>query len=279
MIGTVRHALALAVLCMILAGAGLARAEGFPNGKALYGKNCAVCHGADGSVSEYGKHLKPFPARNLRAMAQWLDADEFRRIITYGLHNSEMTAKKYTLNPLEIEAVIRYIKTFTFRPKPGMGKKRYMQVCAVCHGRDGRARTGLGAKNLVYSKLDMKGLIHTIRLGRPGTMMTPKFNQISSPDIVNIAAYIYSLRYKANGQRGAMLFRKNCASCHTTPGHIRLTGNAGLQSTMNRLNANQLELRLRYGRHAHLADKSVSKLSSDNIHDIMAYIREWTSKK
>jgi len=267
------------VLCMILVGAGSAKAAGFPDGKTLYRQNCAVCHGEDGSVSEYGKHLRPFPARNLRAMAQWLDADEFRRIITYGLHNSEMTAKKYTLNPLEIEAVIQYIKTFTFRPKPGMGKKRYMQVCAVCHGRDGRARTGLGAKNLVYSKLDMKDLIQTIRLGRSGTMMTPKLNQISSPDIVNIAAYVYSLRYKANGQRGAMLFRRNCASCHATPGRIRLTGNTDLQPTIDRLNANQLELRLRYGRHVHLAGKSVSKLTDDNIHDVMTYIKEWTPKK
>ncbi len=273
------HILTLAVVCMAFIGMGSAGASDFPNGKTLYEQNCAVCHGKNGSVSEYGKHLKPFPARNLRAVAQWLDTDEFRRIITYGLHNSKMTAKKDALNPLEIEAVIQYIKTFRFSPKPGMGKRRYMQVCAACHGKDGRARTGLGAKDLVYSKLTMKGLIHTIRLGRPGTMMTPKLNQISSPDIVNIAAYVYSLRYKVNEQRGAMLFRRNCASCHTTPGHIRLTGHTDSQSIIGRLNAYQLELHLRYGQHVHLAGKRVYKLTNDNLQDITAYIRTRASRK
>lgn len=279
MIRTGRHTLALAIVSMILAGMGLAKAADFPDGKVLYAKNCAVCHGNGGDVSEFGRHLKPFPARNLRAVARWLNADELRRIITYGLHNSKMAAKKYTLDPLEIEAVIQYIKTFTFTPNPNMGKKRYLQVCSVCHGKDGRARTGLGAKNLVYSTLGMKGLIHTIRTGRPGTMMTAKYHQLSNTDILNVASYVYGLRYKANRKHGAILYEKNCRSCHASPVRIHLTSRVGSPSSINDLNNSQLELRIRHGRHVNRAGKQVTLLSADDIQDVIAYIKTWKPKK
>lgn len=48
------------------------------------------------------------------------------------------------------------------------GKKRFRAVCSTYHGFDGRAKTGVGAKNLVYSKLDLEGIAHTMRYGRPG---------------------------------------------------------------------------------------------------------------
>jgi len=275
MINVGRHMLTTAFVFVSLVGIGTANAANFPDGKTLYEKNCAVCHGNNGDISEYGKHLKPFPARNLRAIAQWLDVDEFRRIITYGLHNSKMTPKKNILSPLEIEAVTQYIKTFRFTSNPSMGKKRYIQVCAICHGKDGRARTGLGAKNLVYSKLNMDALIHTIRVGRPGTMMTPKFNQISNTDIVNIATYVYSLRYKANEPRGATLYKKNCISCHATPSRIHLAGRGAFQPSIRDIDNTQLELRIRHGLHVNRAGKHIALLKADDIQDIIAYIRRW----
>ena len=180
MIRVDRHILVPAVICMIFAGAGSARATGFSDGKTLYERNCAVCHGEDGSVSRYGKSLKPFPARNLRAVAQWLDTDEFRRIISYGLHNSKMTAKKYILNPLEIESVIRYIKTFKFSPNLNVGRKRYRQVCAICHGKDGKTRTGMDA-----TQLEMH-----IRYGRHVHLAGKRVYELTGDDIQNITAYL-----------------------------------------------------------------------------------------
>ena len=50
-------------------------------GKALFDSNCASCHGADGQGSKMGAKLKPFPARNLTALAATVDRDELRRII------------------------------------------------------------------------------------------------------------------------------------------------------------------------------------------------------
>jgi len=42
----------------------------------------------------------------MRAIAELVERDEFRRMITYGVRGTAMTPKQYTLDPLEIDAVI-----------------------------------------------------------------------------------------------------------------------------------------------------------------------------
>jgi len=245
-----------------------------PDGKAIYATQCASCHGVDGTVSKLGKSLKPYPARNHRAIAQVVSRDEMRRLITYGIRGTAMTAKKYDLDPLEIEAVIDYIKTFDYKPNLANGKKRFKAVCSSCHGIDGRAQTGLGAKNLVYSKLHLNEIVHTMRYGRPGTLMTAKRHQLSNADINDTANYVYSLRYKSNSGNGKKLYAKNCKTCHATPHSIKLIGNAAEKRHISELNDQLLDLRIRHGRHVERAGKSVTKLSADNIQDIIAYIRK-----
>ncbi len=266
-----------ALLALVAAPMGASAKE--LSGKELFEANCAMCHGKDGTVSDYGKKLKPFPARNLRAVAPFVDRDELRRIITYGVKGTAMTPKKYTLDPLEIEEVIDYIKTFDYKPNLANGKKRFEAVCSTCHGMDGRAKTGVGAKNLVYSKLDLKGIIHTIRYGRPGTLMTSKRHQLSNADIADVAHYVYSLRYKASPERGKALYQKNCASCHATPGDIRLIGNAAQRRKISDLDDRLLDLRIRHGRHVERAGEHITKLSDDDVQDIIAYIRASTGKQ
>jgi len=244
-----------------------------PDGKKIYANNCASCHGADGTVSKFGKDLKPFPARNHRAIAQVVSRDEMRRIITYGVRGTGMRAKKYDLDPLEIEAVIDYIKTFDYKPNLANGKKRFNQVCVSCHGVDGRAQTGLGAKNLVYSKLTLEQIVHTMRYGRPGTLMTPKKHQLSNPDIADVANYVYSLRYQASAKHGKKLYAKNCKSCHATPHAIKLIGNAAEKRKISDLSDQLLDLRIRHGRHIERAGKHIAALSADDIQDIISYIR------
>jgi len=244
------------------------------DGKALYQANCAKCHGATGEVSEYGKSLKPFPARNHRAIAKLISRDEMRRIITYGVKGTAMTPKKYTLDALEIEEVIDYIKTFDYTPNLANGKKRFKAVCSSCHGMDGRAKTGVGAKNLVYTKLNLTEIVHTMRYGRPGTLMTSKRHQLSNPDIADVANYVYSLRYMASPANGKKLFSKNCSACHATPSSIKLIGNAASKRSIADLSDRLLDLRIRHGRHVDRAGKKVEKLSSDDIQDIIAYMRK-----
>jgi len=245
------------------------------NGKALFEANCARCHGKDATGSTFGNTLKPFPARNLRAIAGLVERDEFRRIITYGVRGTAMTPKQYALDPLEIDAVIDYIKSLDYKPDMANGRKRFRAVCSSCHGFDGRAKTGIGAKNLVYSKLHLEGVVHTMRYGRPGTTMTSKRHQLSNTDIADIANYVYSLRYKANPRNGKKLYAKSCRSCHSSAKEIRLSGNIArpimrIEDVTDRM----LDLRIRHGRHVDRAGEKVARLSSDDIQDIIAYLRK-----
>ncbi len=273
----VKHCLGVAVTMVgLLAGASAAAAgEDLElDGKKLFESNCSACHGIDGTVSEGGKQLKPFPARNLRAVAPMVERDELRRIITYGIKGTAMTPKKYDLDPLQIEAVIDYIQSFDYEPDLANGKKRFEEVCASCHGVDGRAKTGVGAKNLVYSKLSLEGIIHTMRYGRPGTLMTSKRHQLTNPEIADIANYVYSLRYKADPAKGRELYAKNCRTCHASPSEIEIRGNAAVRRTVADLDDHLLDLRIRHGRHIDRAGESVAKLSDDDVQDIIAYMRE-----
>jgi len=256
-------------------GQAWASAHDLPDGKKLYEANCAACHGAEGRVSTFGRKLKPYPARNLRAIAEVVSRDELRRIITYGVDGSAMHPKKYTLDDLQIDAVIDYIKSFTFTPNLERGKRLYHEVCATCHGADGRAKTGLGAMNLVYTKLDLTGIVHTMRYGRPGTMMSPKRYQLTNPEINDIAHYVYALRYDASPVRGSKLYEQFCVRCHATPADIRLMGNeAGSEHRLTDLSDQLLYLRIKRGRHLDRAGKAVAKLSDNQIQDIISYIRQ-----
>jgi len=243
------------------------------DGKELYQNNCAQCHGSAGKPTSFGKSLTPFPARDHTAIAQYVSRDELHRLIAYGVKGTAMTPKKYNLDPLEIDAVIDYIKSFTYTPNLVNGKKRFLAVCSKCHGNDGRATGKLG-KNLVMSKLTLEEMIHTIRYGRPGTLMTSKRHQLSNPDIADVGNYVYALRYKADKYNGQKLYGKSCKSCHATPSAIKLIGNAASKRTVSDIDDRLLTLRILHGRHVERSKKAVTKLSSDEIQDIIAYIRD-----
>ncbi|MDX8384470.1 MAG: c-type cytochrome [Ghiorsea sp.] len=245
-------------------------------GKTLFANNCAACHGASGQGSKMGAKLKPFPARNLTALAATVDRDELRRIIAYGVKGTAMTPKKYDLDAMQIEDVIDYILTFKRTVNLANGKKRFKAVCAACHGFDGRAKTGMGAKNLVYSKLSLQDTVHTIRYGRTGTKMTSKRHQLNNADIEDVANYVHGLRYKANLRKGAKLFGSTCKSCHKSPSAIKVKGNVAGSLDIADLSDYLLDLRIRHGRHVDRAGKKVAKLSADDIQDLIAHLRKET---
>lgn len=268
-----------AILVLLAAAATLwgspAWADDSLDGKALFEANCAVCHGKDASGSRYGNTLKPYPARNLRAISGLVDRDELRRIITYGVQGTSMTPKKYTLDPLDIEAVIDYIESLSYKPDLENGRKRFRAVCSACHGLDGRARTEIGARNLVYSRLDLKGIVHTMRYGRTGTAMTSKRHQLDNRDIADIAYYVRSLQYRPKAAHGARLYAEHCASCHADAARIPISSNiASRGRQLADLSDDALALRIGHGRHVARAGDQVTGLSGDEIRDIIAYMRK-----
>ena len=76
--------------------------NGEPNGKAIYSKNCKVCHGGQGDLGIGG-------AADLSTSEKTVEEKLY--IITNGSENGMMTSYKGTLTEKEISAVTNYIET------------------------------------------------------------------------------------------------------------------------------------------------------------------------
>jgi cytochrome c oxidase cbb3-type subunit 3 len=86
-------------------------------GKAVFSKNCVICHNADGSG---GKRLTPNGnlSRDFRDPAFWASRtdDQIRKVINEGVPKSGMITWKGILKPQEIEDAMAYIKLFNKKP-------------------------------------------------------------------------------------------------------------------------------------------------------------------
>ena len=83
-------------------------AEGAPNGKELYDKKCAMCHGADGVAKAMGKG-----SANLNDPA-WQAKNSVEAIVQVtadGKKDTKMPGYKDKMSAEEIKAVSAYIKT------------------------------------------------------------------------------------------------------------------------------------------------------------------------
>lgn len=167
-----------------------------PDGKALYDRNCAHCHGEAGDGNGFGApHLSPAPRDFVAAQFKFrttptgalpTDEDLFR-VVSRGLNGTGMPPWQYLLTEEERWAVIDYIKTFsprfaqpaptpvTLPPPPAdrrdldHGKEVYAKLqCAKCHGDDGR---GMGPSALTL--VDARGRhVNTRDFTQPGTFRT-----------------------------------------------------------------------------------------------------------
>ena len=90
-------------------------------GEALYQKNCAFCHAADGTSKGWiGSFLEPHP-RNLTSAQQMqgMTKERLARSIREGLPGTSMPAWKRVLDAADIEALMAYISR-AFHPVAGV---------------------------------------------------------------------------------------------------------------------------------------------------------------
>lgn len=89
-----------------------ARSPAAPDGQTLFRRNCAFCHGADGSGRNWiGTFLEPH-ARDLRQpRITAMSAQSLAAIVGNGLPGTSMPAWKDILSPSELLAVADYVRT------------------------------------------------------------------------------------------------------------------------------------------------------------------------
>lgn len=111
----------------------------------LFGNNCATCHGAD------ARGAPGFP--NLTD-GDWLHGGT-PEVIHATIANGRigvMPPWGEMLGPQGVEQVVAYVQSLSGQSSDAAlaaaGKDRFMQICAACHGPDGRGQQALGAPNL-----------------------------------------------------------------------------------------------------------------------------------
>ncbi|HEY0329708.1 MAG TPA: cytochrome-c oxidase, cbb3-type subunit III [Rhodopseudomonas sp.] len=178
----------------------LARAKG----KAVFGDNCAACHGSGAAGS------KGFPNLN---DDDWLwggTLEQIEQTLKYGArnghpeaHEGQMLAfgKEGVLKPDEIVTVANYVRSLSGLPtRPGVdvaaGGKIFAENCVVCHGEDAKGNQEIGAPNLtdriwLYGSEEAT-IIETITNGRAG-VMPAWIDRLDAGTIKAMAVYVHSL--------------------------------------------------------------------------------------
>lgn len=284
-------------------------------GRLLFGTICASCHGSDAQGGTGPQLNNPsFLASASDAMLRyWVTygrAGSEMRAFGKGEHGvAELTTT-------QIEDIVTYLRWMeTDRPvttaRPGLGiiplgREVYQSACASCHGINGEGATGSALSNPQFLKAASDGYLQaTIALGRDGTPMRAMGKgaggnvELSSDDINNVVAYIRSWEshppfaagliphrfvYGADLIEGEELFAGYCAGCHGVTGKgswapelnnvdfLHAATDGFLQATIAGGRANT-PMRA-FGAGA----GGIADLTSDQINNIVAYIRTWESR-
>lgn len=178
----------------------LARARG----KAVFGDNCAPCHGSGGAGA------KGYPNLN---DDEWLwggSLDQIGKTIEFGVrsghaksHEGAMLAfgKDGILKQDQIVTVANYVRSLSGLPTSknfdsSAGRKIFAENCAACHGDNAKGNIEQGAPDLtdkiwLYGS-DEQTIIETITNGRAGVM--PAWTGRLDPATIKaLAVYVHSL--------------------------------------------------------------------------------------
>ena len=179
--------------------AGDAQARGI--GERLYLTYCVQCHGAD------ARGAKGYP--NLTD-GDWLWGGEpaaIKTTILEGRQGMMPPMAQAVGSAADVENLAHYVMSLSGgghdSTKAVLGKPRF-EVCAACHGSDGRGNTALGAPNLT-DRIWLHGggvaaVVESISKGRGGQM--PAFRESLGEGKVHLlAAYVWGLSRSAAAQK------------------------------------------------------------------------------
>lgn len=207
----------LFLLGMVLWGLATA-AMAAPNGKQLYQRNCAACHGENGD----GGVGVPLSLPDF----QYSVPDSYlARTIRLGRPGRVMPAFP-RLSAAEVTALVKYIRTWApgrgyhlsaapIHGDPVHGRQLFAKYCASCHGAQGQGGTGTGVtfsrpRNLpvMPPALNNPGFLAaatdqmikaTLMNGREGTPMVSFLKHgLSETDINDVVSYVRSFQRVAH---------------------------------------------------------------------------------
>ncbi len=162
-------------------------------GRNLFLNNCAACHGSDGGGAPGFPNLTD---------TDWLWGGEPEMVVAT-ISNGRigvMPAWGEVLGPRGVDDVLAYVFSLHGRTLPSgdarTGAVKFAELCAACHGGDGRGMVALGAPNLTDGIWLHGGAVATVRQtiekGRMGAMPAHA-PRLGETRVKLLAAYVLSL--------------------------------------------------------------------------------------
>ena len=157
------------------------QAYAMASGQAIFGDNCAPCHGAGGAGGKGYANLRD---------DVWLwggTLADIQQTLTYGIRSghpmarlSQMPAfgRDSLLKPEEVNDLTDYVLALAHKPADraavGRATATFAAQCSVCHGADGKGNMAVGAPNLTDADWlyggDRQSIHDQIWNGRGGVM-------------------------------------------------------------------------------------------------------------
>lgn len=181
----------------------------------------------------------------------------------------------------------------TEEQRVALGEKLYVRYCKLCHGEDGAGyaadHAGQLGNPLFVASATRDQIWFGIEYGRPGTPMAAFGKSQGGPldkeQIKNLVRYIKSLKYYRRDApapagdvgRGSALYGTHCAACHGPRGEGK-TG-PGLSNPYFLVSASDsfLTYAIKYGRPDTPMKPFAGELNEQQVADLVALIRSWTS--
>jgi cytochrome c oxidase cbb3-type subunit 3 len=165
-------------------------------GERLFLNNCAACHGSD------AKGNKGFP--NLTDN-DWLHGGSPEKIIetiTHGRRGQMPIMAPAVGNPEEVKQVANYVLSLSGSGHNSilaeLGRDKFKQICAACHGADGKGNQAIGAPNLT-DKIWLHGwgeeaIMNMVNKGKLN-IMPAQDARLSEDQIKVVASYVWGLSH------------------------------------------------------------------------------------
>jgi mono/diheme cytochrome c family protein/uncharacterized protein (DUF302 family) len=204
------------ILVVVVFALGAGHAWAAPDGARLFARNCAACHGANGT----GGVGIPLALPDLLST---VDDSFLRQTIRHGRPGRVMPAFRQ-LSDTEVNAIVAYVRGWAkspVLPLPAVGRgdaargaKLFANHCAACHGPNGEGGPGTGVtfsrprdlpilapalNNAGFLAAASDGIIKaTLMRGRRGTPMPNFLKQgLSEAQLDDIVTYVRSFEKRA----------------------------------------------------------------------------------